>query len=89
MVAGVGSENLYNGKHDGQPTGLGAYALADKQFVSWTEESQAEKVTASRQRRLMNQWGYFWQGAGNFELPFWIEKTPTNAVASRSLLRAI
>ena len=40
-------------------------------------------IQTSRQRRLLNQWGYFWKGAGNFELPFWIEKTPTNAVASR------
>ena len=82
---GVGSENLYNGQHGREPFGLGSYALAAPEQVHWTEETQAGLVTAAAQRRLLNQWGYFWQGAGAWERPFWLEKTPTNAVASRYL----
>jgi hypothetical protein len=82
---GVGNEALYNGRGGGMPTGLGTYALGEKEQVSWTEETQKDKLTATRQRRLLNQWGYFWKGAGSWDAPFWIEKTPTNAVVSRFL----
>lgn len=82
---GVGQETLHNGRPGGMPTGLGSYALADEQRVHWTEDTRADKVTAEKQRRILNQWGYFWKGAGNWDRPFWLEKTPTNAVASRYL----
>jgi hypothetical protein len=80
---GVGSESL---THAGNfPAGLGVYALAPKRHVSWTELTRADKVTAARQQRLLNEWGYFWREAGQWETPFWLEKTPTNAVVSRYL----
>lgn len=82
---GVGQEALYNGRPGGMPTGLGSYALGEQRQVHWTEETQAQKVTEQKQRRILNQWGYFWQGAGSWDRRFWIEKTPTNAVASRYL----
>jgi hypothetical protein len=82
---GVGQEALYNGRTGGMPTGLGSYAVGDEDKVHWTEKTQAHKVTEDKQRRILNQWGYFWKGAGSWHCPFWIEKTPTNAVASRYL----
>jgi hypothetical protein len=82
---GVGQEALYNGRAGGMPTGLGSYALGDEDQVHWTEKTQAHKVSEDKQRRILNQWGYFWKGAGSWDRPFWVEKTPTNAVASRYL----
>ena len=59
--------------------GMGRFALAKEEDVHWTQDHP--KVTPENQARLLNRFGWYW----DLDQPFWLEKSPTNAVLSTFL----
>ena len=85
---GIGYEGLPSATDNTVNTnkGLGQYALAPEELVHWTEENHLSAVTHANRDRLLNQWGYYWNGSGRgLQSKILIEKSPTNAVVSRYL----
>jgi hypothetical protein len=54
---GVGREWLWVGREGGVPSGIGTYALASRDQVWWTEETQKELLVPETQARLLNRCG--------------------------------